>query len=98
MPTGDQVNLNDDGNADFDIVDRETGEPVSYEDITRELSVDGYEDREINARCRFKCRKCGSENCAVDNGVRSGSSWTGLYGSADLTCKDCGASRLLWDP
>jgi DNA-directed RNA polymerase subunit RPC12/RpoP len=98
MPTGDQVNLNDDGNAEFDITDRATGDVVTVKQVEDELQWQGFEDDELNARYIFRCRKCGSENCAIDNGVRMGSSWTGMYGSADLACKDCGASRLLWDP
>lgn len=91
----DLVKLKDDGEADFAITDKASGSPVSYDDAAEVAAYDG--DREANARYRFRCCKCGSEDCRITDGRQRGSSWTGMYGSMDLECKDCGASRVILD-
>ena len=43
------------------------------------------------------CPNCGNTDPTLDNGVRCGSSWTGLYGTYDITCK-CGNVETVFDP
>jgi hypothetical protein len=95
----DAVRLDDDGEAAFDITERATGRQWTAAELTtvfiRDWSCDADEP---NARFAFRCRACGSVRCRVEDNVQMGSSWTGPYGSADLVCLDCKASRELYSP
>jgi DNA-directed RNA polymerase subunit RPC12/RpoP len=44
---------------------------------------------------KFICKKCGSENCEFRDSLEMGSSQTGLMGSAEIVCKDCGQQLTL---
>lgn len=43
------------------------------------------------------CPNCGGTSAELDNGVRMGSSWTGLYGMYDIRCP-CGNEEVVFDP
>jgi ssDNA-binding Zn-finger/Zn-ribbon topoisomerase 1 len=43
------------------------------------------------------CPNCGSTSPKLDNDIRRGSSWTGLYGIYEITC-ECGNSEVVFDP
>jgi hypothetical protein len=92
----DLINLKDDGEAEFVVIDRD-GNAADYEQV-RQLLIDAYDEDEVNEAFRFKCRKCGSEECGVEDHVQMGSEWTGLYGDASIVCRGCGAYRIIWDP
>jgi hypothetical protein len=42
------------------------------------------------------CEKCGSKNVSVENNLAMGSSWTGMYGSCEIECQDCGEEEELY--
>lgn len=43
-----------------------------------------------------KCGKCGSENVSIVNSLAMGSDWTGMYGSIDMVCRDCGNTAEIY--
>lgn len=42
-----------------------------------------------------KCKKCGSTNVGIEDNVRCGTSWTGMFGSVDIVCRDCEYSEEI---
>lgn len=89
------VSLKHDGDADFEIRDG-NGILLTYEELNDKITNEDVED--INATVKFLCLECGGRDCFVDDQIRSGSEWTGLYGHRDLMCRTCKASRLIFDP
>jgi hypothetical protein len=91
----DQVNLKDDGEAEFDVFERATDKPVTYELVSDVAFYEGEAD--ANARFRCQCVKCKSEDCVFVDSMMMGSSWTGMYGHIDIACRACGVSRIIRD-
>lgn len=59
----------------------------------------GFVDSDGDAIEGFTCTcdKCGNSNVSIEDNVRMGSTWTGVYGSVDLVCRDCGyETEIKW--
>lgn len=52
---------------------------------------------EPEAEFEIRCKACGSTDVSIDDGRRMGSSWTGMYGSCELRCNACKASKTIID-
>jgi hypothetical protein len=95
----DDIDLNDDGNAAFDVTDRATG-AAAGDDVLIDILLG---DRDggagvVAGRFHLRCRKCGSSTVVVNDTFGVGSSRTGPYGLIELACADCGATRAIYDP
>jgi len=44
---------------------------------------------------QIKCLSCGSTDVKIDDSLAMGSSQTGIYGSIDLVCQKCGATKEI---
>lgn len=43
------------------------------------------------------CESCKSTNVSIEDNVRHGSEWTGIYGSVDILCRNCSKSQSIMD-